>query len=482
MQTLRLEFAEYTFKAYIDAITPQIAAGARRLQFSPYNAFAQQVAVALSAQHKNLTYLVEASEDAAAGTTQETRAEVSGSNAHPAAESADLTILCDDDPDRLSQQLLGYLDCQHAHLLAPITSNHYKARPIFLISIPKSGTHLMYQFAQTLGYQAGFTCPILPEPGVSYFLEGEHSHTRATDFLGETPWHAPFANRHHPFLRSPALFIYRNPLDILVSEANWYHRDGMNVFAGYLSGLSFEERLAKLVDDPWLLGSIRDRVGAFIAWLNLPNVIPIAFEEIVGPQGGGDAETQLRLIWSLQLKLHVPGTPTELAATVFNPNSPTFHSGQINAYKQKLTPEAKARFLALPQDFMAEYGYSSPDAAEPVIIPQHAERFRRRPLTVTAVDYTDTPVMLEYGFLEHNLILFRGNVFALPWSLGPFDLPMAQPHQLANLLRGRTLVEAKQRVLMATRWVNKNGSKPLTSWSAVVTHSESTPESARPSS
>lgn len=101
------------------------------------------------------------------------------------------------------------------------------------------------------------------------------------------PRRSPFGNRHHPFTTSPAPFIYRNPLDILVSKANYYHRDGNAAFSGYLQGRSFEERLPVLIDDPWLFGSIRDRIVGFVPWL-APNVIPVSFEELVGARGGGD--------------------------------------------------------------------------------------------------------------------------------------------------------------------------------------------------
>ena len=95
-------------------------------------------------------------------------------------------------------------------------------------------------------------------------------------------------------------------------KRRYYHRDGKAAFAGYFSGLGPEERLLRLIDDPWLLGTARDRIGAFLPWLGLPNVVPVSFEELVGPRGGGDAEQQSRVIWSIQLKLHVPGAPDSI--------------------------------------------------------------------------------------------------------------------------------------------------------------------------
>ncbi|HLK60869.1 MAG TPA: hypothetical protein VKU00_30170 [Chthonomonadaceae bacterium] len=437
MLNVHLDFIAYTPEAYVDTIMSYIMAGVRRLRFRPFNRFAQAVASELSSRFNDLCFYADPTETDLP------------SEVHPYHPDVcvDLTLFCENDAELLSTQLLDYLDCDRGIWVAPITRYYFKSRPLFLISVPKGGTHLLYEFVETLGYARGFACPLTPVPGVTYFLQDEHSHTRATDFLRDVPWHAPFANSHHPFVRSPALFIYRNPLDILISEANWYHQDGKNVFAGYFSDLSFEERQLKLIEDPWLLGSIRDRVGAFIAWFHMPNVIPISFEEIVGPQGGGDALHQLRLLWSLQLKLHVPGTPATFADKVFNPNSPTFHAGQIGTYKTKLTPQAREKFLTLPQDFMEAYGFDSPDVANPVAISRHAERFRKRPLKFSAVDHSSSPIMLESGFMEHNLVQYQGRVFGLPHSLGAFDLTQAPPGRLATLLQGRDLNEIKVKVL-----------------------------------
>ena len=185
-----------------------------------------------------------------------------------------------------------------------------------MISIPKAGTHLLFKLAEALGYQPGGICPDNPKDGHWYYVEHSNAHTPATEFFVDTVLRAPFGNRAHPFMRSPALFNYRNPLDIVVSEANYYHKDGKTAFAGYLEGLSFEDRLTRLIDDPWLLGSIRDRVGMFAAWLEFSNIMPVSFEELVGSAGGSSDEARLRMMWSLQLKLHVPGSPSKLVNAV----------------------------------------------------------------------------------------------------------------------------------------------------------------------
>jgi hypothetical protein len=350
-------------------------------------------------------------------------------------------LLSETDPVALSEQLLRLVDLKDGIVVAPRTRHAYDARPLFLISIPKAGTHLLYTLAQAFGYVAGVLCPEWPRPRHWYCVEYSNSHTRATDFFIDTVRRSPFGNRHHPFATSPALFIYRNPLDILVSEANYYHRDGNAIFGGYLRNKSFEERLLALIDDPWLFGSFRDRMAGFVPWLEFSNVVPVSFEELVGARGGGDDAVQRRLIWSLQLKLHVPGSPDAFAAQVFDTESATFNAGQIGSHREKLTGAAMQKFLQLPQDFMREFGYAAPDG-ERLRYPRRAEEFIRRSLTTAEDTFRDTPILIELGRDGRNIVRYRGRFYA------PLDEDLATlgERELARVPSARELVDLRSKL------------------------------------
>lgn len=333
----------------------------------------------------------------------------------PAAEApergpAPCLLLAETDPAALSEQLLNLVDLKDGIVVAPRTRHAHDARPLFLISIPKAGTHLLYTLAKAFGYVAGIVCPEWPRARHWYCVEYSNSHTRATDFFIDTVRRSPFGNRHHPFATCPVLFIYRNPLDILVSEANYYHRDGNTTFGGYLRNKSFEERLLALIDDPWMFGSFRDRMAGFVPWLEFANVIPVSFEELVGARGGGDDAVQHRLIWSLQLKLHVPGKPAAFAAQVFDTESATFNTGQIGSHREKFGESAMNRFLGLPQDFMRAFGYAPGDGASNRY-PLRAEEFIRRPLATSEETFWDTPILIETSCHGRNIVRYRGRFY-----------------------------------------------------------------------
>lgn len=417
---LKLIFFEPTVGSCARQIQPLISSSTKGLVIYCRNAFAENLCNQLGT-HVKCLFLDEISQSS----PENSLAEINE------LEQEQILILNEFDPEKLSSILLQFLNATDLTILAPITPHFGRNRPLFLISIPKAGTHLLYKLAQSMGYSPAVTHDGNPTPGNWYCVEYSNSHTVARDFFIDTVRREPFGNRHHPFPRTPTLFIYRNPLDIVVSEANYYHSEGATVFSSYLRHMEFAERLLRLIDDPYLLGSIRDRILNFIPWFDFENVIPISFEELIGSKGNGSDTIRNRLIWSLQLKLHVPGTPESLAADIFDESSPTFNSGRIGSAQELMFDEAISKFFSLNQDFMTLTGYCD----QPVngnlgkkiwdhvnLIPSRSEEFLKRQLCVSYEDFNNTPFNVESGFLDHNIVRFDGKYYALPLSAGAIDL------------------------------------------------------------
>ena len=367
-----------------------------------------------------------------------------------AKDEPDVTVLCCSDEADLSCYLMECVDLDCRVILAPRTGRYFKCKPLFLISIPKAGTHLLYSLVEAFGYSEGLVCRDSPVPGKWYCLEFTNSHTSARDFFVDTVRRNPFGNRLHPFPWCPAVFIYRNPLDIVVSEANYYHKEGSTAFHGYLATRSFQERLVRLIDDPWLLGSIRKRVGNFVAWLDFPNVAPVSFEELVGQNGGGSERAQLRAIWSLQLKLHIPGSPQDFAGQVFDQSSPTFHKGLIGAYHNCFTDEAYRRFEALPQDFMEALGYPPDYRSQVCTVPVRVNEFARRALALSQADFDETPILIDRNYLSHTIVKYRGQFYGIAEGSRVGNLSDASGSLLATLPSSRDLIGVQAAIIAGT--------------------------------
>ena len=361
--------------------------------------------------------------------------------------NADVTVLFCVDQNELSSCLTDRIESPAGSVLALKEARSVSNFPVFLVSIPKAGTHLALRLLEELGYQEGGSYIDHANPGHWYYLEFSNAHTVAPDFFIDSVRRQPFGNRAHPFPRSPVLFMYRHPFDILVSESGYYHTDGQTVFANYLSGLSDDERLRRLVDDPRLLGSLRERILQFSAWLEFDNVIPVSFEELVGSLGGGDDEIREILIWSILLKLQRPGTPADLAQRISDRRSPTFREGRIGNWVEKLSPEIRQILSVQPEDYLQQLGYSaSPgDGAHPP--PSRIDEFRNRPLEFSKVNPKDTPILIEVDFLGHNIVAFRGNYYGIPISTGPFDLTAAGDDVLGTFVSDSSIAKIKRRLI-----------------------------------
>lgn len=351
-----------------------------------------------------------------------------------------IVLVFETNGEALQKVLMSFVDAAGVTVVAPVTDWHYTRRPLYLITIPKSGTHLLYGLVEAFGYRRDIATEGVPRPGGWYCLEYTNSHTVARDFFVDFVRRQPHGGRDHPFPQTPTLFMYRNPLDIVVSEANYYHKDGNTLFAPYLAAFEFDERLLRLIDDKQTLGSLRDRVGAFTAWMDCVNVVPLSFEEIVGAQGGGSDAAQNALVWSLQLKLQVPGKPAAFAQKAFDPSSPTFESGQIGRHREMFTAEAWDAFDRLPQDFMADYGYGVDDS--PASMPRHAERFRSRVPRYLAPGTADAPFVVEQSE-TYAIYKYRGRYYPFTAKIGSVDLERMDEESREKLVWAPTLEMAR---------------------------------------
>jgi len=416
--------------SWIGTVRALLRAGHRTVGARLFDDAAGEIAAALTAEFGDAFEVFERTGQAQTGATP------------GFSQRFDVTLLIGGDAERISAALLDYLDVPAVTLVAPVTERYFKNLPLYLISIPKAGTHLLFRLAEALGYATGGVPLEQPKGGHWYYLLNSNAHTTTREFFRDELQRAPFGNRAHPFMRSPALFNYRNPRDILVSEANYWHIDGNSPLSVVLGQLSFEQRIARLIDDRWLLGSIRDRVGEFAAWLDCANVIPVSFEEMVGDAGGGSDAAFDALVWSLQLKLHVPGTIENIRSVLSDRSSPTFREGRINGWRQALPAEAVRQIEALPRDFVEIFGY---DASS--VLPRHAEAFRHRPLRMMSTTHFSVPYLIETDFLGHNVVSYRQHCYAVPLSAGALDLRQLSADELSKLVNAENLSSVRARLI-----------------------------------
>jgi len=362
-------------------------------------------------------------------------------------------VLLEADPDRLSGLLHVFIDTP-VDLIAPRTDRYFCGTGLVVNTIPKAGTHLLTQFLADLGMVEGGSLPERPAARTWYVLDGE-THVSAKSFVSSLAT-APLGGYGHLVFSTPMLFLYRHPLAILVSMARYLGEESNNALNHFMRGLSLDKRLDELIESP-LLGKFSDRIDQFSPWLALPSVIPISFEELIGKRGNGSSSAQQLLLWSLQLKLHIPGSPIKLAAMIGQKRTATLRIGTIDSYRASVLTRHMNALQAFDQAFMTRFGYDIPDDAEQNPLPRFAIDFRRRQLRLaypaapeptSAARSPEAPALLS-THRDFNIVHYSGRFIGLRQSLGEVDITVGESNLSERFHPDDLVIGASSQEVMA---------------------------------
>jgi hypothetical protein len=163
------------------------------------------------------------------------------------------------------------------------------------------------------------------------------------------------------------IFNYRDPRDITLSMVNFLSgrtKGGLSAFNNLrtfsdilLAKADLAERLTYALTDD----SFPCQAGDFkrMLWLlHHPQVCKVSFEELVGPEGGGSADSQRRATAQVIDFLGVCDRSAEDTVTqIFNRDSFSFFQGRLGSWHEAFTPEhrhlAEIRF----GEVLELYGY-----------------------------------------------------------------------------------------------------------------------------
>jgi len=348
------------------------------------------------------------------------------------AGEVDAVLVFASDPFELSNVLMGYRDLSTGRVYAPATRHKGTNRTVLVNSIPKSGTHLLFECAKAFGFRNP-PSQDLPRadddlvPGHFYNLQHMTLNRLAIPFF-QSP---DFINA---FSSSVVLFIYRDPRDVAVSMAHYLaSQTDYHMLRQYMRALDPADRLSTVIEGTYPLpvylnrqtkfrGTIRDLVLRYIDWVQspLPNCVPVRYEDLVGTQGGGDALSQSRALWILQLALQVPGSPSAFAGQIYNRSTVTFREGRIGGYRREFTSRHHAQLAALGGDFLDSLGYGDNGGTDRAVQARSATFDRFHGAIPIVTDHH--PRLLVEDWMGFNIVLFEGRYYALARSLGEIDL------------------------------------------------------------
>lgn len=195
--------------------------------------------------------------------------------------------------------------------------------------------------------------------GVCWFLHQLDPHRADGDFLSE--WLGTGSPR--------IVFNYRDPRDVLLSMVAFLsggtgrgvgHFIDHRLYSDILrTADGLEERLYIALTDPCFPGADAFERGLWL--LRHPAVCNVAFEDLVGPRGGGSRERQSAALARIADFLDADGAlgrnPTAIADALFNDRAYSFRRGRIGAWREHFTPEHEKLFEERYGAVLDAYGY-----------------------------------------------------------------------------------------------------------------------------
>lgn len=225
---------------------------------------------------------------------------------------------------------------------------------ILIISIPKCGTNLLVKAIDLLlGKPFGLTNTWIRRLEIN-----ENCINSVIDVPDFTPLYEhgvynEWAESQLITNNIKTLFIYRDPRDQLISYIFW-HKERLTV----LDNCSMDESIFRGIEHgvkelyfnwPGIIG-IDQFYRSFIPWIQSSIVYSLRFEDLVGPQGGGSLEAQIRELENIAYYIGLTVTSEQVnkvAEMLFGESMgqigdwTTFREGQIGSWKNILMKNIK---------------------------------------------------------------------------------------------------------------------------------------------
>lgn len=247
--------------------------------------------------------------------------------------------------------------------------NIFRTQPskkILIVSLQKSGTHLIHNVMQEAGFQGvgvGKDCRLSHFSGLkdNQYLWSHFAPSDEVQMSLEEGGQSLYI-----------IFNFRDPRDVLVSWFHWLHpKSGksMHLHLDYMKKV-----YSHFTDDELINIFIRNDKFREVEYNPIehfrlsrvlyfhPRVMKVRFEDLVGPKGGGTDEKQTNTTKDIFRYLEMDGIDShQIARKIFSETSVTFRKGMIGEYKKVLSSEQIRLFNKLHGDVIRQYGYELDD-------------------------------------------------------------------------------------------------------------------------
>ena len=239
--------------------------------------------------------------------------------------------------------------------------------PIFANSLPKSGTHLLLQITRALPDSRYLGRFIASSPSLTQNERSPQSLARKVqavlpgETLGSHLYYSTEVEAALKAVNALHLFIYRDPRDVIVSEAfylaemNHWHR--MHKYFSKLDGKKARLDLA-LNGLDFRYPDCNSRLLPYAGWLNSPNVLAIRYEDISGAKQAQEIErVATAYIQKYENNKGIDVLIAALSAAVQPEKSHTFREGGSGNWRRNLDDETADAVTKRLKPSLEAFGY-----------------------------------------------------------------------------------------------------------------------------
>lgn len=239
-------------------------------------------------------------------------------------------------------------------------------------SIPKSGTHLLTQILEPLPGLRNYDSFIASIPPVRYRRRTRQSIHRRIGWIADgelASAHLLYDRSHHRHLQQTGVvvfFIYRDPRDIVISEAHYLaHMNRWHRAHRYFAALpDHAERIMTSIrgipadEVDFEFPDIARRLEPYLGWLEARDVLALRFEDLVG-EGREDCVGAIVRFFEDQAGVRVDEAALreKILANVDPRRSRTFRSGRSGGWQDVLNDDHREAFKAVAGDLLTRLGY-----------------------------------------------------------------------------------------------------------------------------
>ena len=243
-------------------------------------------------------------------------------------------------------------------------SSRFNGPTVIANGIPKSGTHLAVKCLTMF--------PSLSYSGLHYTagavdIKSMKLHLRRTGKGRFMAAHLYWSQECASLLEEKGvknILIIRDPRDIIVSNIFFTLRKKSLGWHEYFSELpDMDARVRTFIEGlsgDRYLASIRQHFDLYVPWVDRSGSLLVRFEDLIGPNGGGDAAAQRETIAKIARHIGQPlddGEVERIALNTFSTKSVTFRKGSIGGWKEHFSRENSDLFDKLHGEYFSRFGY-----------------------------------------------------------------------------------------------------------------------------